>query len=1179
MFLFNGDVRVCGYDRAGEALKRMQLIVPRKILQTIICCAAIFSIFHIQPCVASSDTSWNWIWAPDGSKPPETLYFRQDFQLKKIPVSTELYITADDGYAAYLNQANQPFASGNDWTTVHAFRIKDGLKLGRNVLCIECKNVSHSGGLLFKLIMKFSKGTVITIVSSDHTLVNRNPPIAWTKIALPDGEWPHAVVVAPVNGGAWGKLHGALEKDYGQVIRIWNINRDVPAGTNPYSVIPQQGDRMFMSSTIAPPSDLRILKCEGFSLIQSDCDHLSSEETAPGVWNWKQAEAERSLVTGFGLDWDYAEQETFPPPWYKKIHNFTPVQELGDNATIEAFSPWSRSWPEYIKKGYEALGNEFGTQSTSGATSSNRLSALVVGVYGEYGDVGYMTGLRIQNPVQKANWLARFGNLNDTEGFWCADPLAVSNFQTSMLAKYHTLEALNNAWNTAYTSIDQIAYPQDPNEVPSAENVQHYLDFIQWYRHSMGHAMELNLQQAQANCPDTPLIVTAGFPNEDLRGGNDNSLIPKIAASYHAEVRAEQGGLEPFAENAATMFGRIGSACRFYGVPLWAGFSGDTTANRTVSRIYEAVSQGAIGYFDTSENAVKSYNRDIYYKYNRFLTVDKPVVDFAVFYPEEEQELHPDQGYNTFFARECARLRDKTDFDIVDDRMVDDGCLSHYRILALWQGTVCSPKTLMAIKEWVNNGGVLVAYDFGKVTTFSGDISWFHDMYGYVQGLDPATLTDSYYGKDPEAYRLSPSRSENADFFSGEWLGSSSTIPDARWTGSKATVLLPMIPGRQYVLTIHATLPPDAVGLKHTLLLNGVPLGNLNAAGDVRYRFVVPQSAMDQLTGDGPQLYILTIDSQTFTPAPGSSDSSVGNQLGIAITSIGIHEANMRASTEAPQGIVQQHLDLSRLLSSSSSQSWARRYGKGLTVYFPATRVLIRGYIAVLNELVYHLSSLDPDRKDALPIDGLSDGVYATLFPDKILYYNSTANPVSRVIKISKDQFAQWSGIVDTPLQNEWNITLPPHSIRGIYFTDTPQELLYECEGFTDIGKWKVENSPDCSPGVGPSSVWIGGGGTISTHVNVEVPGSYNIFVRCLHGTHLQTVSVAIDNQLVIGPNSVEGDVIDAGSMVLGAGTHSISLTTPDGTAVRADFVLLSNNQNAKGYRFALQSVPLSTQN
>ncbi len=1126
------------------------------------------------PAVAAP-APWAWIWSQDGSRPPETLYFRQTFKLSGKPTSAFLYITAEDGFKAYLNGASSPVGAAQDWSLVHRYSVGQYVRRGENVLAVEAENQSLNGGLIYDLKVTMASGAVIDIVSGPGVRVNRNPPLVWTKPGLDVRHWSIAHVVAAAGAAPWGPLRGALLTDDSQLVRIWNLAAGGTAGTATYTRPRNIGDRMIMESSIADPDTLRILRSEGFTLYQTDCDHLAGEEKGPGQWDWVNAQADRAAVHALGEDWAYAEQETFPSAWYRTTHKFTPLMCTEDHLPVDAFSLWSATWPDYVDNGYKALAKQFGPVTNGATTTPAQLSALLVGVGGEFGDVGYMTGLRVENPLQRADWIRRFGNAHDHLGWWCDDPDARAGFQKTVMQEYGSLAAVNRAWSTDYTNRNQIEYPADLKSEPDLKDRTHYLDFVHWYRAAAGNAEEMNLAAARKYFPDSLLMVSAGFTDENLRGGNDNSLIPKLAARFGAAVRSDHGGFKPFADNAATMFGRLGSASRFYGAPFWSAPSGSTTADQTVQRIYEAASQGATGYFDWAYNAAAPANSAIYYLYGRFLRVDKPVKDVAVFYPAEAQEIRPEQGYNRLFARECARLRDLADYDIVDDRMVDDGCLSGYRVLVLWQGTICSPATLAIIKQWVNNGGVLVAYDFGKVTTFSGDTSWFKDLFGYVQNLNPAEVSERYVGTLPDSYTLAVGNPQVTTYLSGSWQDPDVSGTDIRrWTGASAAIKLPLMSGSRYEVSVQATIPTEAASLIHEVLLDGVKLGTLDAVGDVRYRFIIPRSLL--MGSSGVSVHILTFKSETFTPAVGSSESKAGAALGVHVQEVTISKPGITASPDAPPGVLQQRLNLSLLTSVQSDQSWVRRYGKGLTVYFPATRQLMRGYLAVLNQVIYHLSEIDPDMRDALPIDGESDGVYATLFPDKILYYNSTDQSVTEHFSITPAQFAAWKNSVDTPDVNSWTLVMAPHSIRGVYFKPSPQELLYQCEGFTNPGGLKASDSPDCSPGTGPTCIWMGGGKEISTLFDATVPGMYNVFVRCLHGKSLVPVDVLVDGQPV--PQTAvqqAGVVLNLGQVTLSAGRHTLSLRTAANQAVRADFVLLSNDPDVNGYRFALRTLNL----
>ncbi|WP_075163358.1 family 14 glycosylhydrolase [Chthonomonas calidirosea] len=1137
----------------------------------------------------SNPSGWSWIWSPDGNHPPETLFFRLRFRLPRRPSSAVLYITADDAFEAYINQSRKPVATGDDWTTVRSFDVTSYLRAGLNLLAVECQNQRGPGGLLFKLVVTMGPNNVLTLVSDGNVRVSRHPPVAWNSLKLNDTNWQHALVIAPEGGGVWGPLHGALSFDYSRIVRIWDLTQGLPQGADLYQAPRPLGARMPMMSSMASVDDMKLVANAGFTLFQSNSDNLSTEEEAPGKWNWTVPAQACTTAHRLGLDWSYFEHEAFPPPWYREKVPFTRIECMEHHLPVQAFSPWDPSWKTFIEQGYAALAKEFGganKQPQEAGANSGALNVLCVGIHGDYGQAGLLTGGRVRVPEQREDWIKRFGNAHDHLGFWCADPLAQADFRKAMLEKYHTLSALNAAWHTHYQSVNDIAYPPDLYDPPDFLDRQHYLDFIEWYRDSVGRAIRWNLEAARKNFPNTLLLLPAGFADEDLRGGNDNSLIPKLAARYNAAVLSYHGGAKPFAQNAATELGRLGSACRFYGAPLWVATPGSLTPDQTVERIYEAASQGAAGYFDWASNVLSDANRNVYYRYGRFLQIDRPIVDVAMFYPARAQEIRPQEGYNETFARACAELRDYADFDIVDDRMVDDGCLSNYRILVLWEGTICQPQTLQKIKEWVNNGGVLIAYDFGKVTDFNGDISWFKDLFGYVQDLQPAYMRERYLGDLPSTYRIPVGDPEMAGFLEGQWAE-----PDTadgivrRWTGETATVRLPLDVQKRYVLVVHASVPPEAADLKHELFVNGRKLGDLDTVGDVRYRFLLPSDLFDDNLQDRIALASLTFRSQTFLPAKSAAGTAGPGPLGIHVESVGVM-ALEGTETESPEdaiekapvppGRIRSYINLSHLTSPTSSQSWVRRYGKGLTIYFPATRDLLKGYLQVVCFAIYHLSQIDPGRKDALPIDDTEDGVYATLFPDKILYYNSTDEEKTEHVVIPAEDFAMWKDQVMVPQQNEWTLHLPPHSIGAIYFGTPTQELLYECEGFTQPNGMKPRSSPDCSPGTGPTCLFVAAGKSIGTRFRIEVPGNYKVFYRVLHGEQLATAQIQIDGQPVVGDDSLHGQTRLAGTVSLTAGVHTLTLTAPSNLAVRADFVLLSNDPDVAGYTFALQASPLN---
>lgn len=1099
---------------------------------------------------------WNWIWAADGWRAPETVFFRHRFRLPQKPVAARLLIVADDVFSAHLNGASQPIAQGSDWTTVQEVDVSASLKAGDNLLTVEARNTNGPGGLLYKFIVTLPGDKLRIIASGKDVRYNRRVPPAWSKVAFEDRRWPASKEFAPGNGGLWGQLRGAPMPDPARIVRLWDIRSGGSPEQNPYARPRNSGDRMLLSASVGSRSEMEILSGAGFTLFQTDSDHLATPQTGPAQWDWSIPEAARKLVNSLGLDWCYFPHCAFPPEWYRQSVPFTRLQCLEHNQPVQAFSIWDASWPDFIEKHYEAMANAYGPG----------LPALYVGIHGDYGEAGLMQGGRTAVPGQREDWERRFGDLHNHVGWWCADPLARADFRAAMLQKYGGLAPLNAAWKREFAVPEDISYP----ERPRAEARQEWLDFVNWYHTSVGKAISANLAAARKFFPETLLMLPAGFADEDPRGGNDNSLIPKLASQYGAAVRSTHSRFKPFAENAATMLGRLGSACRFYGVPFWVEPPANLTSEQETERIFEAISQGAVGMFDWAGSAIAS--REVYYRYGRFLRAEKPVVDVAMFYPAEAQKLRPHQGYAPLFAQACAYLRDVANFDIVDDRMVEDGCLSRYRVLALWEGTLASASTLQKIREWVNAGGVLVAYDFGKVQAFDGSTQWFTEMFGYVNELKPARVTERYVGAIPSQYRIPVATPESADFLSGDWLETETEEGVARrWAGANVALHLPVHTDRKNVLLVRATVPPEAAALSRRILVNDREVGTISSVGDVTYRILLSEETLARTP-----LATVSIQSQTFERPGNSDEERTPQRVGVLIHSVQLVDPAEQEDANAPllKGTLKRELDLRRLYGETGD-SWTRRYGSGLTVYFPATRQLLKGYIEVLRRAIYSLSSFETGRRNALPIDNAGDGVYATLFTDKILLYNSRDTSVQKTIALPPEAFAAWRGEVAAPAESTWKLSLEPHSITMIPFTLQPQELLFECEKFLESSGAKPLVDSACSPGKGVTCVRLTKGVSLSTRFVVDSPGSYALYVRTVRNGKLEPVDALIDGKPVTPLNAQAGQTLLVGAVPLTRGTHTITLRARPNRDVRADFVLLTNDPTVAGYGFGVRTVPV----
>ena len=213
--------------------------------------------------------------------------------------------------------------------------------------------------------------------------------------------------------------------------------------------------------------------------------------------------------------------------------------------------------------------------------------------------------------------------------------------------------------------------------------------------------------------------------------GEDTTLVPKIARKYGVHVRSTHGGYTSFAKGYAGMIKCIATPCKIYGVPHWLEPPGTITPDREVSRIMEAISCGNYGFWDWGINVLGATN--IYRDYKNFLTREEPVVDIALFFPTTDHRLHPEVDYPWRLQSVGAELRDVMDFDIVDEELIADHALQHYRVLVWVEGKFVEEKTLKTLAAWIRKGGVLVRWNADPPETVEGSTKQGSALLGLTQ--------------------------------------------------------------------------------------------------------------------------------------------------------------------------------------------------------------------------------------------------------------------------------------------------------------------------------------------------------------------------------------------------------------------------------------------------------------
>jgi hypothetical protein len=927
------------------------------------------------------------------------------------------------------------------------------------------------------------------------------------------------------------------QKDVRRFVRVYGT----PSSGEVLAQRPKPGARIVLSFAGAKPEWLPTLHLLGFSLWQYDTEHLASNEVSPGQWDWAAAEEVYEQAKREGFLFALFPHYAFPPRWYIEKNKPALVRCVEHNEEIPAISPWEPLFASWLDRQWAALAKQFGGDTP-------RVDALVLGVHGDYGEAGLFSGARLASREQREDWERRFGKAHNHKGFWCGDEQARASFRRAMLRRYGDLNALNKAWGTQFAKEEDIRYPRSP-----AEGRRWWLDFVRWYQNGVTYFASVVCQLSQRYFPHTLRILPLGFPDEDVRYGADISALVKMAARHRVAVRSTHAGYLPLAHSEGFLLARIASACRFYGVPLWLETPGTLDARRQTEALFEAIAQGASGFFDWAVNPIT--NESVYEQHLRYLTVGQPVVDVAMFFPSTAVRL-ADVGEAPTMREGCVLARDLFPFDIVDEQMIRDGALERYRLLVFWEGTVVEQEVLDKIVEWVRAGGVVVAYDFGKVTSVEGDGTAWRTLFGYAGRLQ--ILKPVFRGDVPAGgYILRMDDPAAVPFLQGEW--SQPEKEDGRtwrWTGASAQIGLLLKPGQAYSLTLRAHLPREAAPMRYEVRLGQNLLGYLDSPGETVYKFVIPGEWIK--ADNAPPLSIRVV---------ALGGEKVGK--GVRLAEVKLTALN---SPEPPLDTVPRGRYVYQIDQQALATRWTQRVGQGWCVFVPVRRAQdgISAYVEVLRRLVYRLSELSPSHRNAPLIDDVADGVYTVLLTDRVLFYNSTEQPVTRELRLPREMFgatSQMQNLPATPVR----VQIPARGIAVVPFGEQPRELLLQCEGFTDLRGQKRRAQPNCSPGVGETCVWLPAGKSIRTRFPLEVPGRYTLFVRCIAERGLVAPRVIVDGKPLRTEDSPVGkgvDVLRTETVSLAKGMHVLEIEAPQNTACAADFVILTNDPSVAGYRF-----------
>jgi putative heme-binding domain-containing protein len=179
---------------------------PLPVLVVVLAAAALFAWYPSQTRAQAAKTM-NWIWYDEGdplnSAPAETRWFRRVFTLSRVPGTANLEITADNRFVVWLNGAR--VGQGDNWASLHRYKVGKHLVAGKNVLAVEAKNDGGPAGLVVRLSWRGAGKAREAVVSDGQWKAARQAAAGWEKVDFDDAKWMKAKVLGPYGKvGPWG---------------------------------------------------------------------------------------------------------------------------------------------------------------------------------------------------------------------------------------------------------------------------------------------------------------------------------------------------------------------------------------------------------------------------------------------------------------------------------------------------------------------------------------------------------------------------------------------------------------------------------------------------------------------------------------------------------------------------------------------------------------------------------------------------------------------------------------------------------------------------------------------------------------------------------------------------------------------------------------------------------------
>lgn len=717
-----------------------------------------------------------------------------------------------------------------------------------------------------------------------------------------------------------------------------------PAGFNA-----RPGERIRVGSLLPPALDVRDLLDVGITFFSGRTSEWGSPATSAGAKLLESLAQRRAILKEMGAGFGLSVFATFPD-FDESLVVGEGMVNLLDSERVPTFSPWDIERVRFSATGYGEVNRKL-----------PRLDFVTLKVLSEYGDASFFTGLAAYDKEQATVWEEVLRSAPPKAGFWAGDPKSLASWQRRVTTVHGSNEQAYADWGMTAANPQELPIPITPDFPYSAR-----LEWMAWYREAIPYLVGQLTNVAREIFLETPLLIPIGPPNDLPYLGLDVFAIARAAQKADG-IKVTNLGFYDFPEDWAMSLGRIRGAARAANVAIWTEAPTSGGPRKFEQRLFEALSLGARGIIEWPQAIRESF--PAFRRISPLLYYSEPVCDVAVIYPSSSHVLRPTQPIPALLYRGAVELRDYLDFDVLDESAVIAGALSNYRVAVLLEGSVWDTRALNAIRQWVRDGGVIAAYDFGRMADPLGGTSVWSELFGWSTQIPRARPDERWQGVIPESYKLVLGGDGDEEFLQGRWgIGSA----NGRVAQNGAQLRVPVRPQKELTVALHFA-PQGAERGKLDISVNGRKQAGLVLEGGIaRFQFVV--SPDDSASG------VVRIGFEGM-----DSDAS------IQISGVEVAELNTAEDPVALEGFFESPVNPGLI-----SAQWSRRFGRGLTVFMPGQRPLWKTYTAVVRALAFRLSEIFDGASDALATDDKRDGIFTTDLGGKIACYNSGRTATSK---------------------------------------------------------------------------------------------------------------------------------------------------------------------------------------